>query len=120
MLLLSYHRRLGMITEVMAMLGWVEAGMEVVDGMHVGQSRGEVGRLSGDAGAFPECEVMTPDHITVQVRSCGLGRAEIGRSSWKGLNTGRHEKVPVCCPCSWLATLHGTPRSPLIDQRRRH
>ena len=29
------------------------AGMEVVDFMHVGQSQ-EVGRMSEDAGAFPE------------------------------------------------------------------
>ena len=39
-------------------------GIEVVDGMHAGQSR-RVGRMSGDAGAFPECELntlMTPDH----------------------------------------------------------
>ena len=32
------------------------AGVEVVDGMHAGQ-RG-VGRMSGDAGALPECEVI--------------------------------------------------------------
>ena len=31
--------------------------MEVVDGVHVGQSQG-VGRLSGDAGALSECEVI--------------------------------------------------------------
>ena len=30
--------------------------MEVADGMHWGQSQG-VGRMSGDAGAFPKCEV---------------------------------------------------------------
>ena len=34
----------------MAMVG---AGMDVVDGMHVGHSRG-FGRMSGDADAFPE------------------------------------------------------------------
>ena len=45
--------------------------MEVVDGMHAGQSPA-VGRMSGDAGALPECEVitlMTPDHNAVQVHS---------------------------------------------------
>ena len=31
--------------------------MEVVDGMHAGQSR-VVGPMSGDAGALPECEVI--------------------------------------------------------------
>ena len=57
----------------MAMVVWAEAGMEVVDGMHAGQSQG-VGRMSGDAGALPECVVralMTPDHTTFQVRSSG-------------------------------------------------
>ena len=36
----------------MALVGFVGSGMEVVDGMHVGQSQGG-GRMSGDAGAFP-------------------------------------------------------------------
>ena len=31
--------------------------MEEVDGIHGGQSQG-VGRMSGDVGAFPECEVI--------------------------------------------------------------
>ena len=44
-----------MCVVVMAMVGWVGVGMEVVDGMHAGQSLG-VGRMSRDAGAFPECE----------------------------------------------------------------
>ena len=30
--------------------------MEVVDGMHAGQNWG-IGRMSGDIGALPECEV---------------------------------------------------------------
>ena len=65
--------------------------MGVVDGMHVGQSRG-IGHM---------CKVktlMTPVHTAVQVRSPGYGRAGIGRSSWKGLSTQRHEKAPVRCP----------------------
>ena len=33
------------------------AGMELVDGMHAGQSQG-VGRMLGDDGASPECEVI--------------------------------------------------------------
>ena len=36
----------------MAMVGWVGAGMEVVDGMHAGQSK------SRDARALPECKVI--------------------------------------------------------------
>ena len=43
---------------VTAMVGWVGAGMEVVDGMHAGQSRWGGGRLSEDAGALPEREVV--------------------------------------------------------------
>ena len=31
--------------------------MEVMDDMHVGQSQG-AGRMSGDAGALPDCEVI--------------------------------------------------------------
>ena len=45
----------------MAVVGWIGSGMEVV-----------VGRMSGDVGAFPECEantLITPDRNTIQVRS---------------------------------------------------
>ena len=45
--------------------------MELVLGKHAGQSQ-EVGRMSGDAGAFPECvgnALITPDRTTIQVRS---------------------------------------------------
>ena len=40
----------------MAVVSWMGAGMEVVVGKHAGQRQG-VGRMSEDAGAFPECEV---------------------------------------------------------------
>ena len=76
----------------MAVVGWMGAGMEVVVGRHAGQIQG-VGRMSGDAGSFPECEVntlITPNRSTIQVRSSGYCRVGIDRSSWKGLNTGRH------------------------------
>ena len=43
-----------MCVVVMAMVGWMGAGMELVLGRHAGQSR-VAGRLSGDAGAFTEC-----------------------------------------------------------------
>ena len=62
-------------------VGWMGAGMEVVVDEHLGQSQ-VVGRMSGDAGAFPECEVntlFTLDRTTIQVRSSGKGRAGIGR-----------------------------------------
>ena len=43
-----------MCVVVMAMVGWMRAGVELVLGKHAGQSQ-VVGRMSGDAGAFPEC-----------------------------------------------------------------
>ena len=57
----------------MAMVGWMGAWMELVLGKHAGQSQ-VVGRMSGDAGAFPECvgnTLITLDRTTVQVRSSG-------------------------------------------------
>ena len=62
-----------MCVVVMAMVGWMGAGMELVLGKHAGQNQ-VVGRMSGDAGAFPEFvenTLMTPDHTTIQVRSSG-------------------------------------------------
>ena len=47
--------------------------MELVLGKHAGQSL-VVDRMSGDAGAFPECvgnTLITPDRTTIQVRSSG-------------------------------------------------
>ena len=41
----------------MAIVGWVGAGMEVVDGMRAAKAKG-VGRMSGADGAHPECEVI--------------------------------------------------------------
>ena len=51
------------------MMGWVGAGMKVVDGMHVGLSQGgwrcwSISRVRGDTP-------MTSDHNTGQVRSSG-------------------------------------------------
>ena len=57
---------------VMAMVGWMGAGMELVLGKHAGQS--QVVDMSGDAGAFPECvgnTLITPDRTTIQERSSG-------------------------------------------------
>ena len=36
--------------------------------MHAGQDE-RVGRMTEDAGAYSECEVMTPDDSAVHVRS---------------------------------------------------
>ena len=47
--------------------------MVLVDGMHAGHTR-VVGRMSGDAAAYLECEVktlMTPDHTGVHLRNSG-------------------------------------------------
>ena len=41
----------------MAMVGWVGAGMEVLDDMHAGEYQG-VGCMLGDAGALSECKIM--------------------------------------------------------------
>ena len=52
------------------------AGMELVLGKHAGQSQ-VVGRMSGDAGAFPECvghTLITPD--VPPSRCAVLGRVE--------------------------------------------
>ena len=62
-----------MCVVVMAMVGGMGAGMELVLGKHAGQ-RQVVGRMSGDAGAFLECvgnTLITPDRTTIQVRSSG-------------------------------------------------
>ena len=62
-----------MCVVVMAMVGLMWAGMELVLGKHVGQSQ-VVGRMSEDAGAFPECvgnTLITSDRTTIQVRSSG-------------------------------------------------
>ena len=69
-----------------------------------------VGRMSGDAGALPDCR--DADDNRSHRLSCvqlllGLSR-RIGWP-WEGLDTGRHEKTPVCCPCSRLSALHGDP-----------
>ena len=62
-----------MCVVVKDMMGWMGAGIELVLGRHAGQSH-VVGRMTGDAGAFPECvgnTLITPDRTTIQVRSSG-------------------------------------------------
>ena len=62
-----------MCVVVMAMVGWMWAGMELVLGRHAGQSQ-VVGCMSGDTGAFSECvgnTLITSDRTTIQVRSSG-------------------------------------------------
>ena len=62
-----------MCVVVMAMVGWMGAGMELVLGKHAVQSH-VVGRMSRDAGASSECvgnTLITPDRTTIHVRSSG-------------------------------------------------
>ena len=72
--------------------------VEAMDDMHVGRCRNTSG-VRGDT-------LMTPDNTAIQVRSSGLGRVGIGRSSGAGHNTGRHEKAPVRCPYGRLPAFH--------------
>ena len=90
--------------------------MEFVFGKHAGQSQ-VVGRMSGDAGAFPECvgnTLITPDRTTIQVRISWQGRVGIGRSSWKGLTRDATRRLRfVVHAAGWLHSmvLHGRIRS---------
>ena len=65
-----------MCVVVMAMVGWMGAGMELVLGRHAEQSH-VVGRMSGDAGAFPVCVGIHCLHPIVPPSRCAdLGRVE--------------------------------------------
>ena len=134
MLLLSYQRRLKIITEALELRqeggrvshswcmrvvshgygGLGGAGIEVVDGMHAGKSHRDwshegrcrsISRVRGDT-------LMTSDHIVIHVRSYLQGPAGIGQYSWKGFNTGRHVKALVRFQRSRLSlhtmVLHGS------------
>ena len=68
----------------MAVVGWMGAWMEVLVVKQAGQSQRD-GRMSGDAGAFPQCEVntlITPDRTTIQVRSSGKGSSRNWSVFW--------------------------------------
>ena len=58
---------------VMAMVGWVGAGMEVVVGRHAGQSWGGWSHVGRCRSPFRVCDdtLMIPNHTAVQVRSFG-------------------------------------------------
>ena len=101
-----------MCVVVMAMVGWMVAWIELVLGRYAVQSH-VVGRMSGDAGAFPECvgnTLITPDRTTIQVRSSGYGRAGIGRSSWKDLTRDTMRRIRfIVHAAGWLHSMviHG-------------
>ena len=94
------------------------AEMELVLGKHAGQSQ-VVGRMSGDAGAFPECvgnTLITPDRTTILVRCSGKGRVGIGRFSWKGLARDATRRLWfVVHAAGWLHSMviHGR-RHPVV------
>ena len=94
------------------MVSWMGAGMELVLGRHAGQSQ-VFCRMSGDAGAFPECGEYTDytrwyHHPGAQF---WVGSSRNWSVFQKRPNTGCHEKALIRCPCSRLAALHGAPRT---------
>ena len=59
-----------MCVVVMAMVGWMGAGMELVFGKHAGQSMSHVERCQSTFRVRGD-RLMIPDHTTIQVRSSG-------------------------------------------------
>ena len=100
----------------MAMTGWVGAGMEVVDGMHAGQSQGcwafvwrgrSISRIRGD-------KLMTPDHTTSRCAALG-GQELVGlpgkastRDARRRLRFVFHEPVSFTPWCSVDASVRVT------------
>ena len=60
-----------MCVVVMAMVGWMGAGMELVFGKHAG-CRKHVERCQSTFRVRGD-KLMIPDHTTIQVRSSGYG-----------------------------------------------
>ena len=126
LLLLCYHRRLRMtfrsdraaraswlvshcwcMIVVMAIVGWVGSGMEVVVWYACG-TRWLVACWSTSRVQDGDTNDTRLHHIP------GAQLRVVSNRNWSvflgSLNTGCHVKVPVRCPCSWFAALHGTPR----------
>ena len=90
-----------MCVVVMAMVGWMGAGMELVFGKHAGQSQ-VVGRMSEHFQSVGNT-LITPDRTTIQVRSSGYGRVGIGRSFWKGITRDATRRLRfVVHAAGWL------------------
>ena len=77
-----------MCVVVMAMVGWVGSGMEVVDGMHAGQSQvgwshvkrcWSTSRVQSDKLMTPTSRCATPGMVSLPGK-------------------GRHVKALFCCP----------------------
>ena len=85
--------------------------MEVVDGMHAGQSRGvvtceEIQEHSYSARCYTG-DSQSPRHPATHLL--------VGSSQNWSVFLGRPlDETPVRCPCNWLATLHGAPRTLLL------
>ena len=115
LLLLSYHRRLRMISGALELRvegvrvshSWsicvvnhgysgLDGDMDGYGGWHVCGTKPRAlveCREMPDQFRMPGDTPMTPDHNTVLVRSSGWSRAGICRSFWKGLNMGRDVKA---------------------------
>ena len=92
-----------MCVVVMAMVGWMGAGMELVLGKHAGQSR-SISRVCVEYTDY----TWSYHHPGAQF---WVGSSRNWPVFLERPNTGRHKKAPVRCPCSRLAALHGAPRT---------
>ena len=118
--LLSYHRRPRMISEALELRvedGWGSHSwcLFVVGDGYGGLSRGSGWCACGTKPGWWVARREMPEHFQSATWHANNTRSHrlpswLGRSSWKGLNTGGHEKAPLRCPCCRLATLHGAPR----------
>ena len=60
-----------MCVVVMAMVGWMGAGMELVFGRHAGQSMSKHVKRCQTTFRVRGDKLVIPDHTTIQVRSSG-------------------------------------------------
>ena len=95
------------VSLVMAVVGWVGAGMEVMDGMHAGQSQGGF-RCSLRVRGEDNDNTRSHRHLGAQL---WVGSCQNRSVSLEDPNTGCHEKYPARCPFSRLATLHAALRT---------
>ena len=93
----------------MTMVGSVGSEMDVVDGMHEGQSQG-VGRMLGDARALPDCEVIYwwhPITLPSRCKTLSFAKPESIIVLWKALAQDATRML-------WLAMHDGAPRTHLF------
>ena len=103
-----------MCVVVMAMVGWMGAGMELVFGKHAGQGQVVyVGRCRSISRVCGEYIDYTKSHHHPGAQFW-VGSSRNWSVFLQRPNTVRHEKAPVRCPCSRLAALHGAPRTQIF------